>query len=75
MEIHISDFCTMREYVHPYCDQCTRKLDSKVIHQSAQVFRDTVSRGGQYSDVAKGKKGAEVVILCDDPNAYGIHLN
>lgn len=26
IEMHIADFCTARENVHPYCISCTRKL-------------------------------------------------
>ena len=75
ISLHIADFCTERENVHPYCHRCTKKLKKSGIPEAAQVFYDTISKSGEYGEVEGGKKGAEIIILCDDPKAYGIHLN
>jgi hypothetical protein len=75
ISIHIADFCTPRENIHPYCPRCTKKLKKQGIPKSAQMFTDTVTTSGKYSEVEGGKKGQEVIILCDDPDAYGVSLN
>jgi len=43
----------------------------------AQVFVDTVAMPQQIllGEKAVGVPGEVVLILCDDPQAYGIHLN
>ena len=43
----------------------------------AQVFVSVVEDNWQIvrEDKPVGRKGQVVVILCDDPRAYGIHLN
>lgn len=76
--IHIGDYCTGRENVHPYCPRCTKKLkknNPELIKQAKKVFIDNVSCPGPNCSVPGGKKGQEVIILCDDPKAYSIHLN
>ena len=75
MAIHIADYCTGRENVHPYCDRCTPKLKKKGIPKGMYVHTDRIGRIGEHGQVEGGKRGAAVVILCDDPEAYGIHLN
>jgi len=75
ISMHIADFCTERKNVHPYCPRCTRKLLKQGIPEGKKQFKDTVTVSGKYSEVAGGRKGQEVIILCDDPNAYGISLN
>ena len=74
MSIHIADFCTERENIHPFCNRCTRiiKKQKDRIKKSAKVFKDTITLSDQ---VPGGKMGEEVIILCDDPTAYGVHLN
>lgn len=72
ISMHISDYCTERENVHPYCPTCTRKLSKKKIAAAVRVFWDNVEDNGQ---VDRAHKGSKVVILCDDPEAYGVHLN
>lgn len=75
ISIHIADFCTDRENVHPYCTRCTRKLVRAGIPEGKKVFEDTVIMSGKYGPVPGARKGQKVIILCDDPKAYGIHLN
>ena len=77
MEIHIADFCTPRENVHPYCTRCTRKIKKKGIPLKTQkVFEDVVTRvTSNIEQVEGGHIGDPVIFLCDDPRAYGIGLN
>lgn len=76
MEIHIADFCTARENVHPYCTRCTKKWRKRKEIPSGLVFVDKVSRQEPNCVQVKGAKiGENVVILCDDLRAYGVHLN
>ncbi len=82
MDIHIGDFCTERKNVHPYCPECTkelirsRTLDCRKGHpQNKKIFVEILGFGGRDSGVRGGRKGQIVIILCDDMNAYGIHLN
>lgn len=72
IQIHIADFCTERENVHPHCHRCTRKIKKAGIPKAAQTIYEKI---GRIAQVDGGKKGQEVIILCDDPKAYGIHLN
>ncbi len=76
MAMHIADYCTPRKNVHPYCPECTNKLTHEEIMKSACFFEDVItSEGEEYGQVDGGKTGETVFILCDDPKAYGIHLN
>ena len=70
MSIHIADFCTPREKVHPYCPRCTRKFKGK--YPKGKVFEDEVT---YPREVEGSKRGQKVVIICDDKKAYGIALN
>lgn len=70
--IHIADFCTGRENAFPYCPRCTRKIIKQGLPTQMRVFKEDISREDQ---VAGRKIGQEVVILCNDFNAYGVHLN
>lgn len=72
ISMHIGDFCTSRQNVHPYCPRCTRKLKKNGIPKAAQIFEDTIDDKYQ---VDGGRKGQKVIILCDDPDAYGVYLN
>ena len=72
ISIHIGDFCTERENVHPYCPKCTRKLSIKKIRAAKKVFYDTVSDNYQIS---RAHRGSKVIIFCDDEAAYDISLN
>lgn len=75
MAIHIADDCTDRKNIHPYCPRCTKKLKKAGIPEGVKVFEDDVVRFGKYGQVDGGKKGDTVIILCDDPEAYGVELN
>lgn len=77
MEIHIADYCTPRENVHPYCQRCSRKMMLGTLPRPKKgiLFLDSISGDGKYSPVEGGRKGQMVKIFCDDPDAYGIHLN
>ena len=75
IQMHIADYCTERENVHPYCHRCTKKLIKAGIPKVAQTFCELIGRTGEYGQIKGGRKGQEVIILCDDPKAYGIHLN
>lgn len=77
ISIHIADFCTDRENVHPYCPECTLQIINKGIPSDLKVFRDTIEddRDDYPLQVENGEKGEDDIILCDDLNAYGIHLN
>ena len=70
MMIHIADFCTKRKNVHPYCPKCIGNINKR----TAKVFADTITVDDNFQ-VDGGKLGEKVLILCDDPTAYGIHLN
>ena len=69
IEIHIADFCTDRANVHPYCPKCTKEISIETILKFEQIFLDTTGR------FEKGVDGEKVIILCNDSEAYGIHLN
>ena len=72
ISLHIADFCTKRENVHPYCNRCSRKLVKPV---AAKIFKDTITSMEQVEGTQPKHIGQEVVILCGDSDAYGIHLN
>ncbi len=72
MEIHISDYCTKRKNVHPYCNRCTRKLVKPV---AVQIFEDVIDDFKQVEGIKSKHIRQNVIILCDDAEAYGIHLN
>ena len=79
ISIHVADFCTARENVHPYCPDCTKKLTIEDILNYQRVFMDEgILDDGcwcmdmeEIKDPVRGK----VFFLCTDPDAYGIHLN
>ena len=82
MDIHIGDFCTGRENIHPYCPKCTKEMIKvralsvgKGQKQKDRIFVEVLECGGRLSGVQGGRKGQIVIILCDDMGAYGIHLN
>lgn len=72
ISIHIGDFCTPRENIHPYCPKCTRKLPQQKIAGAAKVFEDHVTDNQQIS---RAHIGSRVIILCDDEDAYDVSLN
>ena len=72
IEIHIADFCTKKENVHPYCNRCTRKLVKPI---AAKIFRDKITSLDQIEGIKSKHIGQEVIILCDDASAYGVYLN
>ncbi len=72
MELHIADFCTEQKNVHPYCNRCTRKLVKPV---AAKIFKDKITDLDQVEGTKAKHIGQEVIILCGDASAYGIHLN
>ena len=72
ISLHIADFCTKRENVHPYCNRCSRKLVKPV---AAKIFKDKITDTEQVEGTQAKHIGQEVVILCGDSDAYGIHLN
>jgi hypothetical protein len=72
ISIHISDFCTERENVHPYCPVCTRTLSKKKIRAAVKVFEDKIT---DHYQVKRSRIGSRVVILCDDEAAYDVSLN
>ena len=72
MAMHIADFCTDRESVRVYCSQCAEELNMKFILGFQRAFTDRITDKQQ---VDGGEIGKKVLILCDDPRAYGIHLN
>lgn len=72
VSMHIADFCTDRDNVHVYCHRCARKVKKSGVPESKQIIWEAITSKRQ---VEGGKKGEEVLILCDDPKAYGIHLN
>lgn len=79
ISIHIADFCTDRSKVHPFCPKCTDRLDKNEILKYPVVFTDKgVKDDGcwcmKIEDNDK-RKLKRVVFLCDDEDAYGIHLN
>ena len=74
IDIHIADYCTKRVNVHPYCPPCAKKLWKKGF-EFASMFEDTLESGGKFCGVQGGRKGQKVLFVCDDPLAYGIHLN
>ena len=72
IELHIEDYCTEQENVHPYCNRCSRKLKNPT---AAKIFEDKITSLDQVEGT-KGKHiGEKVIILCDDEYAYGIYLN
>lgn len=73
IQIHIADYCTPRENVRVYCPKCIDKLRTGVI--GSKVFVDRVSRGGKWGQGEGLRKGQLVIIICNDPGAYGINLN
>jgi len=87
ISLHVADFCTERENVHPYCISCTRKMAKK--HKKGKkgewpetingqkVFVDNTAKKRQENrePILTGNGDREVIILCDDHKAYGIHLN
>ena len=78
MQIHIGDFCTERENIHPYCHRCTKKHKGELPSKFKDfhlVFHEKIGRVGPYGQVEGGKKGQNVMIVCEDRKAYGIHLN
>ena len=89
ISLHVADFCTKRSNIHVYCPLCLAPAPIGRIssnpnplfykgRQTAKVFADTVSTMHDILDPAGtpvGRRGQVVVILCDDPDAYGIHLN
>lgn len=72
MSLHIADWCTKRENVHPYCNRCSRKLQNP---EATKVFRDTIRDLKQIEGTKVKHIGQEIIILCDDKNAHGIYLN
>ena len=85
MSLHIADFCTSRENVHPYCIPCTATLAALCKHdgkwpetiRGKKVFVDTTAQKTSEDGISivDGNGTQEVVILCDDTDAYGICLN
>ena len=73
--IHIADYCTSRDEVHPYCNRCTRKIKKKGKKYLKQIKYITFDKIERNNQVEGGKIGEEVLIVYDDPNAYGISLN
>ncbi len=70
--MHIGDYCTARENVKVYCTACSLRFTRKTAPKASIVEWETVHRKSQ---VDGGRVGGEVLILCTDPKAYGIHLN
>ncbi len=74
ISLHIADFCTKRENVHPFCNRCTRKL-KLAKPKTAKIFVDKITDLEQVEGTKAKHIGQKVIIFCDDVDAYGIHLN
>ena len=72
VELHIADFCTTRNNVHVYCPHCLKKVPAGQANMARRIFRCMVEERRQ---VEGGRVGQEVLILVDDEDAHGIHLN
>ena len=72
MSLHIADFCTKRENVHPYCNRCSRQVKHP---KAVKVFEVKITHVRQIQSTKPHQIGQRVVILCDDAKAYGIALN
>lgn len=76
ISLHITDFCTDRKNVFPFCHRCTRKIKQGKLKPPAncQCFCDEAGKvcDGEIQGIRCGDK---VHIYCDDKKAYGIHLN
>ncbi len=70
--MHIGDYSTDRESVTVYCTACALLFTKKTAPKAHFVSWEKVTRKGQ---VEGGRVGAEVLILCNDPKGYSIHLN
>ncbi len=83
VSLHIADWCTGRENISVICPDCQERralspFSPYVMGQeSLQVFADIIMDRKQIDGKLKSGryKGRIVLILCKDPNAYGIHLN
>jgi len=88
IQIHIADFCVPRKSVQAFCPKCVKSWAKEGSYEQMydgkkckKVFLDQVVIGESviYPSVGKkfikARKGDVVVILCDDEDAYGIHLN
>ena len=84
LELHIADFCTERKNVHPYCPSCLIKGLREFFTEGGRqrLFVDMVEyeyniwKGDSaINQEPVGKDGDLVIILCDNPRAYGVRLN
>ena len=75
ISVHIADFCTKRENVHPYCPPCARKLKKGGIPSTVKMFEEILTNSGKWCGVQGGRKGQKVIFLCDDKDAHGVGLN